>query len=263
VERNWQTMTLTISGLYLEYFFLLFVRILSIFSAAPIFGNRSFPIVGKIGLAFIVAFVLLGVAPVRLAPLPPDLTSFLLLVVREVFIGLLLGFIASLAFVVLQMAGALVGSVMGLNLAATFNPATGMPSSVTDQFYVLLTSLVFLSLNGLHWVLQGVNHSLILAPLGGPGPDLRLTERLIPMTAWLFVAALEIALPVMGTLILAEVAMGLVNRAVPQINVFMIGLPLRAWLALFTLVVTLPRLGGPVARVLQTGFTGWNLILKP
>jgi len=219
--------------------------------------------VGKIGLACIVAFVLLGVAPVRLAPLPPDLTSFLLLVVREVFIGLLLGFIASLAFVVLQMAGALVGSVMGLNLAATFNPATGMPSSVTDQFYVLLTSLVFLSLNGLHWVLQGVNHSLILAPLGGPGPDLRLTERLIPMTAWLFVAALEIALPVMGTLILAEVAMGLVNRAVPQINVFMIGLPLRAWLALFTLVVTLPRLGGPVARVLQTGFTGWNLILKP
>ncbi|OGO39683.1 MAG: flagellar biosynthetic protein FliR [Chloroflexi bacterium RBG_16_57_9] len=256
-------MTLTISGLYLEYLFLLFIRILAIFGAAPIFGHRSFPMVAKIGLAFTVAFVLLGVAPTWLGPLPPDIASFLLLVVREVFIGLLLGFIASLAFVVLQMAGALVGSAMGLNLASTFNPVTGTPSSVTDQFYVLLTSLVFLSLNGLHWLLQGVNRSLMLAPLGGPGPDLRLTERLIPMTAWLFVAALEIALPVMGTLILAEIAMGLVNRAVPQMNVFMIGLPLRAWLALFTLVVTLPLLGGPVARVLQTGFAGWNLILKP
>ncbi len=256
-------MTLSVSGSYLEYLFLLFIRVLALFSAAPIFGHRSFPMLAKIGLALLMALLLLGVGPIRLAPLPPDAGHFLLLVARELFVGLLMGFVAALAFVALQMAGALVGSVMGLNLASLFNPVTGTPSSVTDQFYVLLVTLVFLSLNGLHWLILGLERSLTLAPPGVFSPDLQVTEKLIPLTAWLFVAALEIALPVMGTLILTEVAMGLVNRAVPQINVFMIGLPLRAWLALFTLAVSIPLLGGPMARVLQTGIAGWSVILKP
>lgn len=255
-------MSVTVSGLYLEHLFLLFVRVLVLFVAAPIFGHRSFPLLAKIGLALLIAFLLLGVAPGGLAPLPSDAGSYLLLVAREVFVGLLMGFVASLAFVGLQMAGALVGSVMGLNLASLFNPVSGTPSSVMDQFYILLATLVFLSLNGHHWLLMGVERSLALVPLGGPGPDLRATEKLIPLTAWLFVAALEIALPVMGTLILAEVVMGLVNRAVPQVNVFMVGLPLRAWLALFTLAVAIPLLGGPLARVLRTTIASWSVLFQ-
>lgn len=247
-------MSVVISGLYLEHGFLLFVRILAVLVSAPIFSQRSVPLLVKVGLAGLLAYLLLQVVPTPLRPLPASMGAFLLLVAREVFLGLLVGFVATLAVVGLTMAGNLVGDAMGLNIASLFAPLASEPMTVMEQFYTLLTVLIFFALRGHHWLILAIAQTLRFAPLGTFEPGARILADLMPLSAGIFVAALRIALPVFGAVILTDVALALVARAAPQVNVFMVGLPVRIWVALATLAVTLPFVIPTMEQLLRDGF---------
>ncbi|MFQ5340569.1 MAG: flagellar biosynthetic protein FliR [Anaerolineae bacterium] len=246
-------MMVSFSGLYLEHLFLLFVRILALLASAPVFGHRSVPALVKIGLAGLLAYLLLQVSSGPLAPLPGSLGYFLLLTAHEVFLGLLVGFVATLAIIGLTMAGNLVGTEMGLNIANLFSPLTSEPVAVAGQFYTLLVSLIFLSLGGHHWLILAIAQTLHFAPVGTFQPDARMLADLIPLSATIFVVALRVALPVFGAIVLTDVALALVARAVPQMNVFMVGLPLKVLVALAAMAVTLPLIGPTMDQMLQDG----------
>ena len=254
-------MSIEVPGLYLEHGFLLFVRILAVLSSAPILNQRSIPVLVKIGLAGTLAYLLLQVAPTPLRPLPSSMGPFLLLVAREVFLGLLVGFVATLAVTGLTMAGNLVGNAMGLNIANQFAPLSAEPMTVMEQFYTLLTVLIFFALKGHHWLILAIAQTLRFAPLGTFEPGTQLLADLIPLSAYLFVAALRIALPVFAAVILTDVALALVARAAPQVNVFMVGLPVRVWVALVTLAVMLPFIMPTMSQLLRDGFAQLEALL--
>lgn len=243
------------SGLYLEHLFLLFIRILALLFSAPIFGHRSVPALAKIGLAGLLAYLLLQVYPGPLAALPDSLGHFLLLTAREVVLGLLVGFVASLIVTGLAMAGTLVGTAMGLNIAHLFSPLTSEPVAVTGQFYTLLAGLIFLSMGGHHWLILATAQTLQFAPVGSFQPDAQALADLIPLSATIFVTALRIALPVFGAVILTDIALALVARAVPQMNVFIVGLSLKGLVALAAMAITLPLAGPTMTQALREGMT--------
>lgn len=228
--------------------FLIFVRILAILMIAPIFSQRNIPILAKVGLAALLSLLLLPVVIPEsgsdTTPLPQDLPRFLLVVAQEILVGVLIGFVSNLVFVALDMAAKIMGLQIGFQAANLFDPMSNIPSTALEQFYTLLALLLFLAINGHHWLIAALGRTFEIAP---PGTFVltRLTiERLMALTNESFVAAIRIALPVTGALLLADLGLGLIARAVPQVQVFFLGLPLKMGLGFvvlaLTMIITLP-----------------------
>ncbi len=228
--------------------FLIFVRVLAILMTAPIFSQRSIPAPAKIGLAALLSLLLLPVALPPAggisSPLPQDLPRFLLVVAQEILIGVLIGFVSNLVFVALDMAAKMMGLQIGFQAGNLFDPLSNAPSTALEQFYTLLALLLFLAINGHHWLIAALARTFEIAPLGTFVMTRLTIERLMVLTNETFIAATRIALPVMGTLLLADLGLGLVARAVPQVQVFFLGLPLKMGLGLIvlalTMIITLP-----------------------
>ena len=210
---------------------------------APIFSNQSIPKIAKIGFAGLLSLILLPVseksASASLVALPTDLLPFLLIVAQETLIGVLIGFVSNMIFMAAGMAASTMGLQIGFRTANLFDPFINVPTSALEQFYTLMAVALFLTINGHHWLVRAIVRTFDIAPLGTFVLNNVTLEHLVSLTNEIFIAAIRIALPVVGTLLLTDLGLGLVARAVPQIQVFFLGLPLKIGLGLITLAFTL------------------------
>ncbi|NOZ28609.1 MAG: flagellar biosynthetic protein FliR [Chloroflexi bacterium] len=243
-------MELTIAGGLLEYAALVFVRLLSVFSTAPIFGHRSVPAPVRIGLAMGMTLTLLMAVQQPFTPFA-DGWDFLLALGGEVVIGLLIGFVSMLIFYTLEMAGGIIGAGMGLQFAASISPVLPSQGGMVQQFYVLFSILLFLAINGHHAFLLALGRTLEVLPPGAfPQGDLAM-EHLIRMSSAIFLSAMQIALPVLASLMLTDIALALMNRVLPRVPVFIVGMPLKMGVGLVVLIATLPVMAPVILRVLD------------
>ncbi len=229
-------------------FLLVMFRIAGMLVSAPLFSMRSIPPQAKIGLAFTIALILFPLHSANLV-VPKDLIQFSVMAIQETMIGLLLGFVASLVFTAVQMAGEYISVQMGLSIASVLDPVTQTQTPVLGQFFFYLAAMLFLSLNVHHGLIMGVDRSFDWIPLGHAIGEGKLTagimaERMIKLTSDMFVMSLMIGVPVMGVLLLTEVSLGLVAKVMPQMNVFMVALPLKVALGLLLILMSIPYLGG-------------------
>ncbi|HMQ53894.1 MAG TPA: flagellar biosynthetic protein FliR [Anaerolineae bacterium] len=221
-------------------FFLIFTRVLAVLMTAPIFSNRTMPTIAKIGFAGLLALLMLPIsATADPLPLPTELFPFLLVTAQEVLVGVVIGFASNLVFQAVAIGAGMMSLQSGFQAARLFDPFTNASSTALEQFYSLLVIALFLSINGHHLLLQALTQTFKLVPLG----TFALTEatigQLVHLTGTIFVNAIRIALPVIGTLLLTDFSLGLIARAVPQVQVFFLGLPLKLGLSLMTLALTL------------------------
>jgi len=226
----WENMT---------HFGLLFVRVVTFLSMLPVMGNRSVPPIAKIGLAGFMAFFLLTVQDIRQQPVPPSLWHFALLAVKEAVIGLGLGFLTKMIFAGIQMAGEIVGRQVGFAMARTFDPTFQTQASVISEFYLILMMLIYLSVSGHHFLIRGLAESYTFLPIGAPLSTAGIEVPVLKMASGIFLSCIKIAAPVLVTLMLTNIALGLLARTVPQMNVFMVGLPLRIGLGILAMVLTI------------------------
>lgn len=219
--------------------FLIFVRVLSILMIAPIFSHRSIPTIAKVGLAGLLAVLLLPLqtnnAEVRLT----ISMSFLLSIAQEVLVGVFIGFVSNLIFMAVDIAAKMIGLQIGFQTANLFDPMSNVPTSALEQLYILLVMTLFLTINGHHWLIMALSHTFVTIPLGNFVLSNLTVERLISLTNNTFVIGVRLALPVVGTLLLADLGLGLVARAVPQVQVFFLGLPLKLGVGFIVLAFTL------------------------
>ncbi len=237
---------------YIESLFLAAVRVTAMFVVAPVFGSREIPAMSKVALGVLVAVVM--VPPQGWATgLGPGLGYFLIALGREVLVGLLAGFGLSLAFSALHMASSLVGLQAGFGLGSAIDPTRGGDSSGgLDRFYTLIATLIFLTTNMHHLFLLGMNRLFQVLPVASFSFTALGLERFLRLTATIFVESIKIALPVTGALLLADVALAVMNRAAPQMNIyFVMGMPLKVALAMVGLIVTLPFLAIQIRDLLQ------------
>lgn len=175
-----------------------------------------------------------------LPSLPSTLAGLAPIALRELLVGMLIGFIASLALSAIQFAGQLLDINMGLAMVNVLDPMTNTQVPIMGNFLHLIAMLIFLSINGHHMLLRALMDSYALVPVGTAVLSDALSHSLIEVAANLFVVGLKVAAPVLGALFLTTVALGLLNRAVPQMNVFVIGLPVQLAVGVFMLMVALP-----------------------
>jgi len=223
-------------------FCLIICRLGTVIAISPLFGQRGTPPSIKVAVTLALSLIFLPMATTNLPAVPAGLLPFLVLVAREVLIGAVIGLAVLLMFVSLQAAGQIVGVQIGFQLGATINPMLGDQMGLIDELYALLATMVFFGIDGHHLVLVAVQRSYDLLPMGVLD-GARVLPDVALLLAWggeLFVLATRIAMPVAAALLLADVALALVARSLPQLNVFVLGAPAKVAIGLVMLTATVP-----------------------
>lgn len=227
-----------------------FFRVLAVFTAAPIFSSRTFPVRTRIALAFFIAFAAqasLNAQPIIDINGPGALGA----VIQQVGVGLAIGFAVRIVFSVFELAGQIVGFQMGLGFAAFFDPSTSAQSSAMGRFYANMAALLFLAVNAHVVVLMAVIRSFEAFPVDQNFMRALEKMKLHTLGAELFASALWIALPVIGMLMFANLALGIVSRVAPQMNIFSVGFPVTLGVGLIGVAATLPMLDQPFMSLME------------
>lgn len=227
-------------------FLLVLCRMAGMLVSAPLFNMRSVPPQAKVGLAVATALILFPLHSATLV-VPKDLIQFSILAIQESIIGLLIGFTANLVFMGLQMAGEYISMQMGLSSANILDPVTQTQSAMIGQFFFYMGAFLFLSLNIHHALILGVHRSFESIPLGqfigiGKLTGGLMAERMIRLSGDMFIVTLMVGVPLMGILLVSEIAIGFVAKVMPQMNAFMVAIPLKVALALVLILLCLPYL---------------------
>ena len=230
--------------------FLTFVLVLSrlggIFLVAPVLGGPAVPKRVRALIAVALAFALTPIiAPVQ--AVPTELSRLVMGLVGEVGIGLMCGFIVSLSFAAAQMAGELIARQMGVSLGEIMNPLYESETPVFGQFYFLFALVVFVAINGHYVLVSGLVHSFERVPVMGAHLHAGMAPMMGALMQEMFVLVIKLAAPAFAALFLVTIALGLAARALPQVNIMFVGLPLQV---LVGLLVTGLALGG-AATLLQ------------
>src|SRR5690625_617553 len=206
-------------------FLLIFARILAFFMMLPIFSYRTIPTTFKIGFSFFLSLVtmsVLGSTAVQVDHL------FFMLLLKEVMVGLLIGLIAYIIVSAVQIAGGFIDFQMGFAVANVIDPQTGAQSPLIGQYFYMFALLFLLSVNGHHLLIDGVINSYQFIPLDSfLSFNDQFSSFIINTFNKMFLIAFQISIPLVGCLFLVDVALGIIARTVPQLNVFVVGLPLK------------------------------------
>ncbi len=207
-------------------FVLILVRVAGIFLTAPIFASRNIPVTVKAAWILLVTFLIYPVVTFNPQILPTVGLSLGIAVIREVLIGFCIGLGATLLFTGIQLAGQIVDIQMGLGMVNIIDPVTSTQISVMGQYYYLVATLVFLAVDGHHLLLKAVVDSFSVVALGNGHFNPALGQEMMHLVSRVFFIAFRVGAPVIGALFITNLALGVVARTVPQMNVFIVGLPL-------------------------------------
>ena len=223
-------------------------RIAALLSVAPVIGTRSVPVRVRLIMALAITAVIVPVLP----PMPtidPISAPGLLVLGQQVLIGLVLGTAVRFMFMVFEVAGQVIAMQMGLGFAAMVDPQTGNQVPVISQFYLIMATLAFLSLNGHLLLFRILADSFTTLPVGGGGLNLNSLQALIGWTGWLFANAVLIALPAIVALTVINVSFGVMTRAAPQMNIFAVGFPIMMITGVIVMFLTLTTLEPHLSRL--------------
>ncbi len=225
-------------------FLVVFVRASALSLQAPIFGSRLVPVPVRVGLSAILA---LGLAPMLRASVGAPPTEWLPLILRlvsEALIGLVMGYGVSLIIGAAVMAGELLDMKMGFGLMQLLNPVSSFPTSLLAQFHYLLAMVLFALMDGHHLLLLALARSFEVS--GGVGNLTGLADHGLRGMVWLagemMVLCVQIAAPAGGVLLIVDSAMAAVSRAVPQVPIWLIGMPAKVAIGFIALGASLPAL---------------------
>lgn len=245
-------------------FALVLIRISTFIVSAAIFNSASISAPLKILLA--VALTLAVYKPISnnivLARVSEMGSDLLILAIREALIGVALGFVTRFFFFAIAMAGELVSISMGLGQAQIFNPMAGSMGNAMEQFYTVLATLIFLSFNGHHLMIQGLVESFATAPLAEMSLGLATFGDVVLKMQDYFVIGIKIASPVMISMMIVQLGMALLSRVVPQINVLVTASSVTVLLGFVIMFISLPLLAMQMSGLIDVSMTDFFRFLK-
>jgi len=223
-------------------FFLVFGRALGVIVAAPFWGGRTVPLLVRLWIAVVLALATYPLIPA--APMTGGITllTLFLALAGEVLLGLVLGWLAQLLFAGVRMAGQQIEFRSGLALVQLVDPHEGGHSGIFASFLEVTAGLIFFVFNGHHLLIQALLSSFTLFPLAGENFFTHVLAGFISSAGEIFVIALRLSAPVLLGLLLSDILLGVVSRAVPQMNVFMVSQPMQFGFCLLLLLLSLPAL---------------------
>ena len=238
-------------------FSLLFLRVISIIATAPLLGSPSVPARVKVGLALVLTFVFFPLAGRQEELAEWGLTTMALAAGKEVLVGIIVGFVSSLVFAGINLAGQLMGFQMGFAIVNVIDPLNQAQVSIISQFLGFMTLVLFVTLNAHYWFIEAIADSLSIIKFGPPSISGLTVGHIMDAGGNIFLIALKVGAPVFAILLFTQVGLGIVARTVPQMNVFIVGFPLTVGLGLVAVGLTLP----PFFEVAKALFGGIRMDL--
>ncbi len=223
---------------------LIFIRMTSFFVIVPFLTIRGIPALVKIGLAGLISYLIFIVLDAEDFLFPQNMAEFLFMSLGEVLVGLTLGFVVFLVFGGIRIAGQVIDLQMSLLMASVFDPQYGSPVTLVGQLYYQLGLVYFFIINGHHSLFVALTGSYRIVPAGMHTLGETTVWGIMNIFFWIFTLAVQIALPVVTTILMVDLTLGLISKTVPQLHVFMVGLPLKIGVGLFALVLVIPLMTG-------------------
>lgn len=238
------------TGQYLWPFF----RIGAMVGAVPVIGTRLLPVRIRLGFALVLTVVMVPVIPTTpvVAVLSVDA---LMITATQIFIGLAMGFALRMVFAAFVHGSQIIALQMGLGFASMIDPQNGVQVPMLSQFYIILVTLLFLSFNGHLMVIQVLVDSFHTLPIGGTGIDAQNLWSLVSAGSGMLAGAVWIALPAVASLLLVNLAFGVMTRAAPQLNIFAVGFPMTMILGFAAILFSLPSIVPQLESLMGDGFT--------
>ncbi len=256
-------MTLTtsmIEGFFGTYFWV-FARIAALLMVAPVFSASM--VAPQVRIIIAVALTII-IAP--LLPAPPAIDPLSLrggiLTVQQLLIGVAMGFAMQMVFDALIIAGQAMAMSMGLGFAVAIDPQRGVNVPVVSQYFVMLATLVFLSLDGHLLVVQALVDSFEALPVGGGTLSSAGAWSIVAWGSEMFAGALRIALPAMVSLLIVNLSFGVISRAAPTLNLFAVGFPITMTLGFLIMMTTLPGAVAAFVELLNSAFSNASGMLQ-
>jgi flagellar biosynthetic protein FliR len=232
-------------------FLQVFARVTALFVSAPVFGNREIPAQVKIGLAAVLSLVLLPLVRGTLGtPVPGTVYGMAAVILGQGMIGLLIGFVVSLLFVAVRIGGGIIDYQIGFTQAATFNPQFNESVSPLAEFQYRYALILYLLADGHYFLLRALERTFVRLPVGQTAlGGAHLLGLFTDYSFQMLVAGLQIAAPAGAVLLITDIAFALLNRAVPQMQVYWVGMPVKVLGGLAALAAVLPLFVAVVAHL--------------
>jgi flagellar biosynthesis protein FliR len=223
----------------IEVFTLIFIRITAALAVLPVFSHTAVPAMAKAGLGAALTLLLMPAISGAVPASSGTIVDFFLLAIRETACGVLLGFVGQCLFWAVDVAGQLIGFQAGFSMASAIDPATEQQTTVVAQFYNMTALLIFITLNGHHVMLRAISDSLHAVPIGQLAIDARFQVWTVMMARQILADGIRLAAPIMVTLLLTDVGLGILTRIAPALHIFVIGFPLKVAITLLMMAITL------------------------
>jgi flagellar biosynthesis protein FliR len=218
-----------------------FLRISAMLVAAPLFGAGTVTVRVRLAIAFLLALVVAPLIPTPPAVEPLSLAG-LVIALQQVVIGLAIGFVLQMVFSALTQAGESIALSMGLGFASMVDPQQGVQVPVVSTYFVIMSTLMFLALNGHVALIELTLLSFHSLPVGVDGLGRADLWAVVSWGSTMFVFGLLVALPAVASMLLVNLSMGVITRAAPQLNIFAVGFPMMIMLGFILLLLTIPVL---------------------
>jgi flagellar biosynthetic protein FliR len=233
-------------------FFLILTRVTALFMSAPVFAMRNTPGRVKIGLGALIAFALMPQVESRVGPAPTNLLTLVGQLMTEIVLGVCLGMIAQLLISALEMAGHYVDTQMGFGIINVLNPMSEHQTSTMGQFLQQLGTVIFLILGGHLFLIRTLAGSFLSIAPGGAhfGGDVMAMPAQVATE--MLIVSFKIAAPAAAVLLAVDVAFGIISRTMPQMNILVVGLPLKIVVGMGTMALLLPAVAVVVSALIPS-----------
>lgn len=243
-------------------FLIALVRFSGFFLNLPVFGETIVPAQVKAGLSALCALLLL---PHLLATqVLPELSVFGygMMAAKEIVLGLLMGFVTTMYLDSFKLAGQFMGMQIGFSFVQVVDPESNYGQAIISEFLQVLTLLVFLMVNGHLLLLQGFSQSFELVPLAGLSLGGGIVAELVRISGMIFWFGLQVSMPIFAVILIGDVALGIISRTVPRMNVFQVGFSLKILIGFVVMILCLPHISDMVKTLIHSAYGDINTLLN-
>lgn len=231
-----------LSPVNLVLFIVIFTRLSGMMASIPLMSAYPIPMQIKVWFMATIAFVMFPLIQAKTGfQMPTNIPELSIILIKEFLIGYIVGFVANVVFIGVEISADLISMQMGLTAAQAMDPLTGDTSPILSQAYVILASIIFIGLNGYQWVFTALFKTFELMPPGyGFLVNGTLAHNVIFLTSQIFIIGLAIALPIFSVMVITDVLLGFVAKMMPKMNIFMVALPVKIYIGLLLLIMLIP-----------------------
>lgn len=225
----------------IQFFLLMLMRVSAMILVFPIFGSKNVPIQVKMGLSFFICLILFPLVQPAVLEVPNNLFAYAVLVVKEILVGLTIGFVSTLIFTGVSLAGYIIDHQAGFAMSRSMDPITESGATVIGAFKTMLFTIIFLAIHGHQFLILAMVKSFEKIPIMGvhfqTGPLALVFTKFIGA---IFEIGIRLSAPVVALIMLVSMASGVLSRTIPQMNLFAVNMPAKIGIALIGVAVTLP-----------------------